>query len=466
MIDLAHLEEYRENNRIEAKRALGGLPLSIWETYSAFANALGGILLLGVEEWSDKSLHSVDLPDPERLVREFWTLVNDPKKASVNILTRENVRIEKADDNRIIVITVPRASRFDRPVYVDSDPDHGCYRRSGEGDHRCTAEECAAMRRDAALVTDDMRLLKKTALTALLPESVAAYRRRMASLRPGHAWESLEDEAFLEKIGAAARDKAGRLRPTAGGLLMLGRYEEIRRAFPRFSLRYRDRQGEIAAGAEAENLFDFCTLALPRLTAPPLAADTGVCRALREAVGNALVNADYGGRRSVEIRRERSGVTVTNPGEFRMDLEKALSGGSSEPRNGALLRMFTLVGIGGGAGGGIPGIFNVWRDRGWGEPAIRPDPGTGSVTLTLPLGAQRARGSFRKDAERTAVRKAARKQRILQYLTDHASAPAEELAAAAGIRTSGAERILQELREAGLVSVRETDGQRRYRLKA
>ena len=121
---------------------------------------------------------------------------------------------------------------------------------------------------------------------------------------------------------------------------------------------------------------------------------------------------------------------------------------------------------GGGAGGGIPGDFNVWRDRGWGEPAIRPDPGTGSVTLTLPLGAQRARGSFRKDAERTAVRKAARKQRILQYLTDHASAPAEELAAAAGIRTSGAERILQELREAGLVSVRETDGQRRYRLKA
>ena len=58
---------------------------------------------------------------------------------------------------------------------------------------------------------------------------------------------------------------------------------------------------------------------------------------------------------------------------------------------------------GGGAGGGIPGIVNVWRDRGWGEPAIRPDPGTGSVTLTLPLGAQRARGSFRQDAERTAA---------------------------------------------------------------
>jgi predicted HTH transcriptional regulator len=66
LIKLDELSGYREGNRLEAKKATGGLPKSLWETYSAFANTNGGIILLGAEESADKSLNAVELPNPEK----------------------------------------------------------------------------------------------------------------------------------------------------------------------------------------------------------------------------------------------------------------------------------------------------------------------------------------------------------------------------------------------------------------
>ena len=142
MLDLNNLQQYQEDNRIEAKQALGGLPESLWETYSAFANADGGVILLGVEELADKSLHALDILDPQWLIDDFWAIVNDPAQVSENILTEDDVQVHEVDGKHIIAISVPKSTR---PIYIGGDPWRGTYRRSGEGDYRCPREEVEAM---------------------------------------------------------------------------------------------------------------------------------------------------------------------------------------------------------------------------------------------------------------------------------------------------------------------------------
>ncbi len=149
MLDITNLQMYRENNRLEAKEALGGLPESIWETYSAFANAQGGVILLGVKERPDKTLQALDLLDPQWLMEDFWAVVRDPARVSVNLLSREDVQILQAEGKRIIAITVPPAGKEQKPVYLMGEPYRHTYLRRGEGDYRCSREEVDDMFRQA-----------------------------------------------------------------------------------------------------------------------------------------------------------------------------------------------------------------------------------------------------------------------------------------------------------------------------
>ena len=150
-MNLSSLNKYKENKRIEAKKATGGLPRSIWETYSAFANTSGGVILLGVlEDKQDRTLYPVDLPDPKRLIAQFLELVNDPRIVNRNILKKSDVRIDVVDGKEIVVIRVPRARRVEKPVYIGGDPFTGSYVRVDDADIRCTKEQVRQMLETAA----------------------------------------------------------------------------------------------------------------------------------------------------------------------------------------------------------------------------------------------------------------------------------------------------------------------------
>lgn len=83
--DLSQFDEYREDNRREVKKTNGGLPVSLWDTYSSFANCYGGVIILGVIENKDGSWRTTGLQNASKLRKEFWNNMNNPKKININL---------------------------------------------------------------------------------------------------------------------------------------------------------------------------------------------------------------------------------------------------------------------------------------------------------------------------------------------------------------------------------------------
>lgn len=485
MIDFDKLEQYRENNRIEAKKALGGLPRSIWETYSAFANTLGGVILLGVEEYEDKTLHTVDLPEPEKLIKEFWDIVNNPNKVSINILADKHVRIEEADGDHIILIEIPRAQRYYKPVYVDGNPKTGTYRRNGEGDYHCSEEELRAMYRDASIKTQDMLVLDSMDSSVFCEESIRSYRQRMLLSRPGHVWENLDNDEFLMKLGAMGIGEDGKIHPTAAGLLMFGYEYEIVREYPQYFLDYREEHDDThrwtdrivsSSGDWSGNVYDFYYRVYNRLqldVKTPFKMeggfrvdDTPVHKALREALANCLINADYYGRQGLVIIKKREQITLSNPGDFRIEIADAKSGGLSDPRNGMLMKMFNLIDIGERAGSGIPSIYHVWQQQGWSEPEISQRFEPNRITLILPLAKSADKKVPIKSADKKVpVKKAMQKEKILSYLTEHSSATSAELGEMLGLQPTRVKTILRDMVADGIIITEGGNRNRNYRLQ-
>lgn len=82
--------------------------------------------------------------------------------------------------------------------------------------------------------------------------------------------------------------------------------------------------------------------------------DTPVHKAIREALANCLINADYHGVRGVVIRKEEEKIIFANPGYVRTGKKQMRLGGESAPRNKSLMKMFNLINIGERAGSGVP----------------------------------------------------------------------------------------------------------------
>ena len=319
------------------------------------------------------------------------------------------------------------------------------------------------MMRDQADLPRDLTPLEGLDQSALCPDAVTRYRARLLRCRPGHVWGELSDAGLLLRLGVLARARDGALCPTAAGLLLLGEEWAIRSVWPHFSLSYREQlQPGLACCLHSDGtnwngaLFDFYFAAAHRICADPrlpAEPDHPVQLAVREALANALIHADYQDRRGLTIEKRGHRLYITNPGCFPMEPASALAGGVSDARNPGLSELFRLVGVGRRAGSGLPQIQAVWRLQGWEEPSIREElcPGTTCLRLTF--------------APRPALppRPAASgSQALLEYLTDQVSASPAQLAGALHLTSGQVCRMLARLAAIGAV---EPAGRNTWQLK-
>ena len=267
IFDLSKFDSYCEDNRREVKSAKGGLPISLWDTYSAMANTYGGVIICGVKENKDGTWFTSGMKDADILKKNFWNQANDQKKVSINLLAESDVKTFEVNGDAILVIEVPVADRETKPVYINGDLFRGTFKRTNEGDYHCTPREVKAMLRDQATMSPDMKVLEDEEISDFDTDSLRVYRMRYSVRHPNGAWTKLPDDQFLIQIGAASdKTKDGRIHPTAAGLLMFGQEYRITPQFPEYFLDYREKldphirwtdRVQSSSGDWSGNLFDF-----------------------------------------------------------------------------------------------------------------------------------------------------------------------------------------------------------------
>ena len=319
-------------------------------------------------------------------------------------------------------------------------------------------------------------------------DTIHGYRNSHRSLKEGHPFERLNDHEYLRSIGAAAiSDDDGKLHPTAAGMLMFGDEYNIVRHFPEYFLDYREELDPItrwsdrlqsSSGEWSGNVCDFYfrvynkiikDIKVPfKMSGGERVDDTPVHKALREALANCLINADYHGLRGVVIRKEPDKLILANPGYVRTGKKQMRIGGESDPRNKTLMKMFNLINIGERAGSGVPNIFNVWEDEGWEEPVIdeRFDPDRTVLSLTF-VKKQAKKISDKKQAKKTSDKKQAKKtleniEKIKYYLVQNGESKTSDIAEYIGLSSARTRALLSDMKEIEAVG---GNSNRVYKLK-
>ena len=391
-----------EPERIEAKRATGGVPTSLRETLSAFSNTDGGVVLLGVDEQSGFAV--VDLPDAAGLRDALVQMSRDDLTPPIRIATE----IVEVEGKLVVVGEVLPAPWDQRPVYVTTKGvSGGSFLRSGDGDRRMVEAEVGLLYANRTQPKYDAEAVPGTSLNDLDIDSV---RRTLERVRRGSAaLARVEDNVALTRIGVLA-EPTDESALTLAGLLAFGSYPQ--QYFPQLMCSL---VVHAPGGAAGETRFlDNATLrgSIPEIVDSALAmmrrnlaaravmSDTGRTDKLefplgvvREALVNALMHRDYSGitrgtQVQVELFPDR--LEIRSPGGIYGGIavedlgEEAVSSSRNAVLAGLLSDAYMPTSreiVAENRSSGIPTMIALARENGLPRPSFRSTVSSFVVTV-------------------------------------------------------------------------------------
>ena len=408
--DIKVLLKVGERISFECKKAENNIPKSVWETYSSFANTIGGIIVLGITEnvkfvGEANHFEITGITNPQKLRKEFFDTLNS-NKVNRNILTDSDVEIIDYEGVPLMCITVPQADYRQRPIYINGNMMNGAFKRNYEGDYHCTEEDVKAMIRDANDSGNDGILIEHYNIDDIDSATLNAYRNRFRTANPDHIWNDYDDKDFLLNIGAYIRDRNTRREGlTLAGLLVFGKGLSIRERFDNIRMDYLDftnleeesRWSDRLTydGRWENNLYNFFMRVQSKLISDikrPFSLkgmerndDSLLHKAIREALTNLIIHAEYMLTGVLKVEKYDNRFVFSNPGSLKIPVVDIYEGGHSKARNPHIQAILRMIGFGENIGSGFPTILEACKKENWRRPLLEERPDLHLVELTLSM---------------------------------------------------------------------------------
>jgi predicted HTH transcriptional regulator len=365
-MDLVEILRRPEGKKLEYKRDLSS-PDGVMKTLVAFANTAGGVLVIGVEDGTRKVVGVRDaLAEEQRLANLVSTLIEPRLAPGIDIVPWRKTHV-------LAVEVFPSPQRPHSVARLGAEK--GTFVRVGSTNRLASAAQIEEMRRYGGIEAFDERPmpdLNSEAIDFRVASELFAPVRKL-------------DRAALRTLNLTARHQ-NREVPTVGGYLLFSRDR-----FERFPDSWI--QAGCFAGRDRARLIDSIEIRDSLLKMPEAAIaflkkhmkKEAVIRqvhrsdrwtvplvALREAIVNAIVHADYRERGApLRVAMFEDRIEIENPGLLPLGLTiDDLQHGISRLRNRVIGRVFHELGLIEQWGSGIQRMNSACREAGLPNPIL------------------------------------------------------------------------------------------------